>query len=101
MDAFISVFNKRRLEYEKLQIAAIMLTNRSPNNFYYHVGETYFVFGQDWKWTTILCSGNMGEYQALSPRKQEEIILADSYSELESIVKSIFKIKFCPDKVRT
>lgn len=99
MSAFISVFDKGSEEYEHLQIAALMMTNRSPNGWFYHVGETYFDYGQDWKWTTILCDGNkFGTYQALSPRQHEEIIMANKIDEMASIVEGIFDNKFCCDK---
>lgn len=101
MSAFISVFDKGSDEYEHLQLAAVMLTNRSPNGWFYHVGETYFDYGQGWKWTTILCEGNkFGSYQALNPREQEDIIMASRIDELGSIVEGILADKFCPDKKR-
>ena len=99
MSTFITTFEKGSEEYEKLQIAALMLTNRSPRGYRYEVGETYFDFGQDWMWTTILCRGDeWGGYQALNPREQEEIILSDTYDEMVKTVELIFTDKFCPDK---
>ena len=98
MSTFITTFEKGSEEYEKLQIAALMLTNRSPRGYQYHVGTTYFDFGQDWKWTTILCNGEDNIYQALNPREQEEIILSDTYDEMVKTVELIFTDKFCPDK---
>lgn len=66
MSAFISVFDKDSEEYEKLQIAALMLTNRSAKHYKYYVGKTDFDSGQNWEWTTILSNGgNWGGFQAL------------------------------------
>lgn len=91
----ISKFEVGSREREKLQLVAVLLTNRSPNHYLYYVDETYFDFGQDWMWTTILCSKG---YQALNPREQEEIILAETYDELVKIAEGILSDKFCPDK---
>jgi hypothetical protein len=98
MSTYITTFEKGSEEYEKLQIAALMLTNRSPRGYLYEVGETYFDFGQNWKWTTIMCWANCNPYQALNPREQEEIILSDTYDEMVKTVELIFTDKFCPDK---
>jgi len=88
-------------EYKKLEAVAAMLTAFSPNNRKYYVGETYFDYGQDWKWTTVLCEGGeWGAYQALYPAQQEAIIDAESAKELAEAVESIFADKFCPDKRR-
>lgn len=100
MSKFITEFKYGTEEYEKLQIMALMLMNRSPNGYRYYVGSTYFDFGQDWKWTTVLCGGDRyGSYQALNPREQEEIILATTYDELVKIAESILSDKYCPDKL--
>ena len=79
MAKIIDVFQSGSFEYEQLRIAAEMLTNKSPRNHVYYVGDTYFDFGQDWKWTTILCASNggWGDYQAITPAQQELIILSN------------------------
>ena len=101
MDAFISVFDKDSEEYEKLQIAALMLTNRSAKHYKYYVGQTYFDFGQNWEWTTILSNGgNWGGFQALYPSEQEKIILASTYCELVAIVEKILKEHQTDDNLR-
>lgn len=78
MSAFIKTFKEGSYEHEQLRIAAEMLTNKSPENHVYYVGDTYFDFGQGWVWTTILCAsdGGFGDYQAITPAQQEEIILS-------------------------
>ena len=99
MSTYIAKFDKGTSEYEKLQIVALMLTNRSPLKYRYEVGETYFDFGQDWMWTTILCRGNeWGGYQALNPREQEEILEAETYADFVRIVNEILADDLCPDK---
>lgn len=91
-DMVIDEFSRYSEEYEKLDRASTFLTAMSPNKFYYYVGDTYFDFGQDWKWTTILAKTPRGDsYQALNPRQQEDILLATSDEELEEIAKQILK----------
>lgn len=59
-------------------------------NFRYDVRieNTYFDFGQDWKWTTIIVEDEEEEsellrsYQALCPRDWELIVTCDSISKL-------------------
>ena len=85
-------------EYKRLTAAAAMLTVKSPTKSRYYVGETYFDYGQDWKWTTVLCDNGSGwgDYQALCPREQEEILLCN-LSELDRITREVLQDKFCPD----
>ena len=96
---FIDEFSRYSEEYEKLDRVSTFLTAMSPNKYYYYVGNTYFDFGQDWKWTTILAKTPRGDsYQALSPRQQEDILLARSDEELERLARQILASDFCPDK---
>lgn len=77
MAKIIDTFKPGSWEYEQLRIAAEMLTNKSPENNVYCVGNTYFDFGQNWMWTTILCADGSGwGSQAITPEQQEEIILS-------------------------
>jgi hypothetical protein len=97
--SFIKIFEHDAPERDKLNRLAHILTGLSPRGYRYYVGETYFDFGQDWKWTTVLCDGgNYGGYQALNPREQEDAILAD-ISELPRIAQEILTDKYCPDRV--
>ena len=100
MNGVICIFEKGTEEYKKLEAVAAMLTAFSPNKRRYYVGETYFDYGQDWKWTTVLCEGGeWGAYQALYPAQQEKIIFfAESAKDLAEVVESVFADKFCPDK---
>ena len=56
-------------------------------NFRYDVAieNTYFDFGQDWMWTTIIVKDEKNQrrsWQALSPRDWELIVTCDSISKL-------------------
>ena len=100
MSAFIKVFDTDSPARDNLNRIAHILTGLSPCGYHYRVGETYFDFGQDWKWTTVLCDGGgYGGYQALNPAEQEEIILAD-IADLPRIAQEILEDKFCPDRTR-
>lgn len=97
MSKYIKTFSPESDEYKKLDVAAKLLTVKSPRRYNYRVGETYFDFGQNWVWTTVLCDGgDWGGYQALNPRNQEAVIEADN---LEAVVDAILGDKYCPDKV--
>lgn len=100
---YIKVYDKGTNEYNKLNIACDEL-NKIANEkykgaFYFTIEETYFDYGQDWKWTTIIAhntrkSGIMASWQALTPRDQEDI-LTDNYMQ-EVIDKVINKTaKLC------
>lgn len=96
MSAFITTFSPESYEYSRLKLAAAMMTVKSPCGYQYVVEDTYFDFGQDWKWTTIVREdGKWGGVQALAPRQQEDIILADN---IEHAVDAVFAGKWCTDK---
>ncbi len=83
---FIRVFPEDSLEFKRLKDFCIKL-NRSGLKHSYSVQNTYFDFGQDWKWTTIIASGKDGGYQALTPADQEKIITNTNINEvLEKII---------------
>ena len=78
---YIKVFDRDSKEYEKLKLAADIMSFDTGISHY--VGDTYFDFGQDWKWTTILAKDiTWGAYQALCPRQQEMILNADSTDDI-------------------
>ena len=67
-------------EYARLKTASVVLTAVSPKHITYTVEDTYFDFGQDWMWTTIIAhdpTSHFGSYQALCPRDYEKILLTD------------------------
>ena len=76
-------------EYRKLETVAELLNMGSPNGYHYHVEKIFFDYGQNWKWTTILCEGNGSEWQALCPREQEDIIFADTIKDLARVARKI------------
>ena len=98
-DKTIRIFNKSDEEYKKLQVAANLLS--LFDNVDYYVGETYFDYGQNWKWTTILKKnlGWGGNTQVLSPKDQENIIFADSLKALgDAVDKVLNKKPYVPQK---
>ncbi len=79
---YIKTFAKGTPEHTRLEIAAAIMTIKSPNHKRYYVSETYFDFGQGWKWTTILREGDRwGDVQALYPVEQESILTAENVEE--------------------
>lgn len=76
-----------------LEIAAKLLTRFNKKELYYYVNETYFDYGQNWKWTTIIACDyskpqNSAEfsYQALNPKEWGSIITAKNVDELAKAV---------------
>ena len=92
----IRIYNPSEEGYKKLEKVAEILTIASPTGTVYTVGETYFDFGQNWKWTTILAeSPKYGSYQALNPRNHAEILNSEN---LLDTVASITHDKYWLDK---
>ena len=92
----IKVYKHTDPEYKRLAKVAEILTIGSPTGTVFTVAETYFDFGQDWKWTTILAdSPKHGSYQALSPRTHEEILTTDN---LFDTIASMTHDKYWLDK---
>ena len=79
-DKYIKVFSPSSDEYQKLVLAAQILSNFTGKSYF--VKETYFDYGQDWKWTTILRHDSDGNVQVLSPRDQENILTAFNATDL-------------------
>lgn len=96
MSAFIRTFEPDSHEYSRLKLAAAMMTVKSPCGYQYIVEDVYFDYGQDWVWTTITRNDpEWGGVQALNPRQQEDIILADN---IEAAVDAVFADKWCSDR---
>lgn len=96
MDEIIKIFEKGTHEYERLEDAARMMTEMSPNEWHYSVQDVYFDFGQGWMWTTVICDDR--GYQALTPKEQISVLYGDLYEEdLEETLNAVFDDKFCPD----
>jgi hypothetical protein len=88
----IRVFPRGSEEYFKLDKVASWLTYFSPNNIYYTVEQTYFDYGQDWKWTTIIAyKSESDSWQAINPKQQESILACTTDEELEKVAKNILR----------
>ena len=86
-------------EYERLEAAAKLLEATSKNYFTYTVRETYFDYGQGWKWTTIICDDNSyNSWQVGSPRMWEMVITAETVADIAKAVEEIQAGKFFKDK---
>ena len=76
-------------EYKRLTTAATVLTAVSPKGITYTVEDTYFDYGQDWSWTTLIAHRSDGEhYQALCPRDHEQILTTDDMLMTLSVIRS-------------
>lgn len=71
---YIREYKPGSKEYQALQDVCDKL-NAMNLDGKFEVINTYFDFGQRWKWTTIGCTYKDGSYQALSPRQHEAIII--------------------------
>ena len=105
MSLGIKVFEKGTEARERLEKLAAVLTLKSPRHYVYYVGETYFDYGQGWKWTTVLCKtgegGITGIYQALSPANQKELLLCDgSFEQIVEVAEKVLGGKYCPDRIK-
>ena len=94
----ITTYEKGTREYKALEAAAALAELKSPNGYKYFVMNTYFDFGQDWLWTTIVAEKPNGDsYQALDPREHAAIITGE-INEIVAAINAMFEDKFCPDK---
>lgn len=91
-DKTINIFNPGSIEYSKLEAAANLLSVFTGKKYY--VDVTYFDHGQDWRWTTILkVDSSFGAIQVLTPKDQENILTADSATELGKAVDAVINKK--------
>ena len=100
MSDCIKVYMDKSEEYKRLSEAATRLTEASPTGRKYFVGRTWFDFGSNLEWTTILAESKWGSYQALCPRDQERILEADTDDKMYEAVRKVLADPFCPDKLR-
>ena len=99
------MINPRRVkigsdEEKKLVAVAKILEAVSPNNYDYKVEVTYFDYGQDWVWTTIVCHNYMKDrsWQVLNPKEWEHIITAETIADLCVIAEHITKDEYFIDR---
>lgn len=79
MNNLLKTYEYGTPEFERLSIAAQVLTAISPHKYKYRVEDTYFDFGQDWMWTTIIAYRPDGEsYQALDPVRHVQILNSEN-----------------------
>ena len=83
MDEHIRIFEPGSKEYEALQAFAGKV-NAMGGNVELRVETTYFDFGQDWKWTTLIAHRRdmepgsvLSSWQALTPKEQSYVINGD------------------------
>lgn len=70
MNDCIKIFRPYDSEYDKLKFAASCISGATDLDV--KVEDTYFDFGQDWKWTTLIAYKKDGQsFQLLSPRAQK------------------------------
>ena len=89
----LQLFPKDSKEYEKLQMAALSLNVLDARGTKYTVEDTYFDYGQDWKYTTLIAnaSDTSFSYQALTPRQQRALLECPNknlYAWCEEFIKS-------------
>ena len=97
-DPVIRTFRGWETGFSLLMAVAEVLNRKSPTKSEYTVGDTYFDYGQGWRWTTILCKTPRGDvYQALNPREQGDILKG---ADPEAIADEILADKYCPDRIR-
>jgi len=97
MSEFIRTLTKEDDEYRKLLIVCTLLNSYTQADCVFYVEDTYFDYGQDWKWTTILCCPqnstdffhNYHKYQYLTPAVQQSIFLANTLDEIFNITDKL------------
>lgn len=97
MSEFIRTLTKEDDEYRKLLIVCTLLNNYTQADCVFCVEDTYFDFGQNWEWTTIICRYQKDEnsfhdqysYQYLSPTIQQSIFLANTVDEIFNITDKL------------
>ena len=87
-------------EEKNLTAVAKMLEAISPNDYRYEVEITYFDFGQQWTWTTIIAHNdeNGDHWQAINPMEWEHVVTAETLSDLAVIAEHITKGKYWLDR---
>ena len=98
MAEIIRIYTPDEPEYKQLERACMILNATTKRNITYTVGVTWFDFGQNWSWTTILAhdpESYFGDYQALCPRDYELILKSE---DLLSAIQEIKSDKDWRDK---
>lgn len=96
----IAIWNKDTVEYKKLNLfkcfmEIVIVVNNLPIEL--SIENTYFDFGQNWSWTTIIvyklnCNSSLNSYQLLNPADHKSIVFGDADDIMEICQK--FKKEF-------
>ena len=77
----LQIFADGSWEKDRLGKAAGLLTKLSPKGLTYAVEDTYFDYGQNWRYTTLIATNPaerpgsvLGRWQAFTPREQSELL---------------------------
>ena len=85
-------------EYKALEKASAILTAVSAKGITYKVENTYFDYGQNWRWTTIIAydpNAWCKTYQALCPRDYEKILYS---TDMLKTIQEIREDEYFTDK---
>lgn len=89
----IREYERDSIERRKLEAAAKVLNAYTDARI--TVKETYFDYGQDWKWTTLIADcGGWSTFQLLYPKQQENLIFADPdefYRWIQEVIEMVNK----------
>ena len=77
-------------------VAFTTMANAFSTDIKYTFEETYFDYGQDLKWTTVIAhrigdSSVTGYWQALSPAQQERVIYSETPAQIAEVVEEILE----------
>ena len=98
----IQTYGKTDTAYKSLEIAAAMLSLESETGVRYAVENTYFDYGQNWKWTTIVAHGkDGGRWQVLNPKEHGLITDGLSVAGIVAAVRMVQNGRYNPDRRRT
>lgn len=87
----LRILEKNEQAYKNMEAVCGILNALCKTDTVYTVGITYFDFGQNWKWTTII---NNHQTQILYPREWERIEVAETLQDLMQIVNDIRNGKY-------
>ena len=95
MTSTIRIYDTWSKEMDSL-VAFTAMANAFSEDIKYTVKETYFDYGQDWKWMTVIAhrigdSSVTGSWQALSPAQQERIIYSETPTQIAEVVEEILE----------
>ena len=84
----IKVFGEKTKEHKRLEAAAMLINAEfDEKNAIARVGETWWDFGGDIKWTTII----IGDYQALNPLQMAKIVSGNLKEFIEVVEELVQK----------